>query len=1032
MSPIKAGGKWIEGLSPEIPVADAAALVLEPRLESVIDLLHLRDRKASSASDTTSFQIRRIHQLRVATRRCAATIRFFRPTIKKKHATRSRAILREVRKAAGDARSLDVDRQLLLGLAAGTADPLGIEPLNDAERSAISDAALWLEAERQNAELKLANVQAEFFDDELRYRFGRLLMGIHPPRVEKVRRSKASQVPRPITTLRDLAACTLPSIVEPLRAAVHADTLTMEELHQLRIACKQARYATEICWPLFVDDDQLKKAEAKNRPAWSPFERGPYAGLVAMQDRLGVINDGHELGIRLSVIASELSEHSPSTRDALLGLIERIKHHLETERDAFLSWWWGDPSSHRFVEQIVAAVDASTVSRHDKRSNAQPPLDPHKDPPAKRERARMPKRQSSSEQVDASNHSVAASISIPTPDTLIHEPLPIDTLTESTDRPAFGQTKRIAAIDVGTNSLRLVVAEARADGWFRVVDDEKAVTRLGKGLAQTGRMQPETIALSAQAIARMRVIADGYGVERIRVIATAAARDASNGEELVAAVRDTSGLEMEIISSSEEARLAVRSVDHAFHLENMHAAVVDVGGGSTEVVLTANGLIDQVFPLKLGAVRLTEQFGTCEPGSPTSETVGYDALRTFVRNTLRDEVGKLDFVPQMLFGTGGIFTSLASISMHGSIDGADESAKPAAEGPNGVMLPFKLRGFELRRSEVKHILDRVRKLSVKDRARVPGISPDRAEIAVAGLAIVEAVMKHLGINLVRVHDRGIREGLLLEMIDDIFGRPAGSIASPEKLDRFSAAKRFALACHYEAPHAHHVADLATSIFDQLIVALNAQDEPWASPICRELVASASLLHDVGYLINYAKHHKHSYHLIRHSDMPGFTPRELEIVANIARYHRRSEPKKKHPNFARLNEADRAIASRLSAITRLADGLARSHTRNVRRVELSIEDGAALFTLVAARDPSVDLWGGQRKVTLFEHEFNLKARFDWKQDDQPDEPSSSASAAADSSEHPAPPAPDMLDFEQRARAAAKPAATHSSPQEPTSP
>jgi exopolyphosphatase/guanosine-5'-triphosphate,3'-diphosphate pyrophosphatase len=206
--------------------------------------------------------------------------------------------------------------------------------------------------------------------------------------------------------------------------------------------------------------------------------------------------------------------------------------------------------------------------------------------------------------------------------------------------------------------------------------------------------------------------------------------------------------------------------------------------------------------------------------------------------------------------------------------------------------------------------------------------------------------------------------------------------SPEKLDRITAAKRFAAACHYEAAHAHHVAELATSLFDQTVEALGAQHEPWATSVCRELVTAAALLHDVGYLINYSKHHKHSYHLIRHSDMPGFTPRELEIVANIARYHRRAEPKRKHPNFARLSEDDRRIMCKLAGITRLADGLVRSHTRNVRRTELAVADGEARITLIAGSDPSVDLWGGQRKASLYESEFGLKVVFDWRLDDAP--------------------------------------------------
>lgn len=1028
MSDLKAGGKWIAGLHPRMPVAEAAGLVLEPRLESVVNLLHLpaQQRQGKSTEDNEAREIRRVHQLRVATRRSAAAIRFFRVALKKKRATRCRTVLRDIRRAAGEARTLDVHRQILLGMADGTADPFGLEPLNDAERSAIADAALWLEAARANAEHTLRRTEDNFADDELRYRFGHLLMSARPPKRAKGRKETAP----PIHTLADLARHSLPGILEPLRDAVDASTLTMEQLHGLRIVCKRARYAAEICWPMFVDPADFEEAASNDHPAWEGFERGPYASLVAIQDRLGKLNDGHEIGLRLSTIGNDLGEHSPSTKNTLLGLASRLEQCLAAERDAFLGWWWGEPKAHRFLDELMAVVQPELIARahpHALKVNSEEPTMPHR---------RKPTGSGS-----ASGHDSDGALRVPVlqAPTIVHESFPTDPAPDSSDQARPGETKRIAAIDVGTNSLRLVVAEARADGWFRVVDDEKAVTRLGKGLAETGRMQPETIAISAQAIARMRVIAEGYAVEKIRVIGTAAARDAENSNELIDAVRDTAGLELEIISPSEEARLAVRSVDHAFHLENMHAAVVDIGGGSTEIVLTANGLIDQVFPLKLGAVRLTEQFGTCEPGAPTSEHQGYDALKAFVRNTFREKVGKLDFIPQMLFGTGGIFTSLASISMNGSVDRPLEMVKSPTDGPSGAMLPFKIRGYELRRSEVKHILDRVRKLSVRDRARVPGMSPDRAEIAVAGLTIVEAVMKHLGINVLRVHDRGIREGLLLEMIDELFDRPpaAGSASHREKLDRFSAAKRFATACHYEEPHALHVAELAMSIFDQLVFALDAADEPWASGVARELVASASLLHDVGYLINYAKHHKHSYHLIRHSDMPGFTPRELEIVANIARYHRRAEPKKKHPNFARLNEADRGIVSKLSAITRLADGLARSHTRNVRRVHLNIADGVASFTLIAANDPSVDLWGAQRKSSLFEREFELTARFAWLQEneasDLPSEPKALAHAIAErSSEIAAPPPRDSGPSDKdRAKAPTAAGSQAPSPQDRTS-
>ncbi|MGP1346490.1 MAG: Ppx/GppA phosphatase family protein [Phycisphaerales bacterium] len=996
MSDLKAGGKWIAGLRRDTPIEDAAAMVLEPRLESVIELLHLpeskRRREKDDEEEAESRRVRRVHQLRVATRRSAAAIRFFREALKKKHATRCNRILRDIRRAAGDARSLDVHRGFLLDLAGGRADPFELEPLNDAERAAVTDAAMWIEAERENAEQALSRTEENFADDELRYRFGRLLMTASAPR-RTVRaggqesgngHGQGGSAPR---TLGELAGVALPRMLEPLRRAVDASSLTMEELHALRIACKRARYAGEICWPVFADPEALEEQERSGRAAWESFERGAYAELASLQERLGKLNDGDELARRLAQVGSELGEQSSSTKNALLGVASRLEQRLAGERDAFLGWWWGEPTAHRFIDELIASAraggsaggGASSRAGSARRATAGNHSTNGADMPADHGASGPP----SNARVDPSGNGRAGGAG--RGPELVLEPLPNDGTDDALGEGAGGETRRVAAIDVGSNSIRLVVAELRGDGWFRVLDDEKAVTRLGKGLSETGRMQPETIDMSAQAVARMRVIAEGYAVERIRVIGTAAARDAENGQDLVDAIREASGLELEIIGPSEEARLAVRSVDHAFHLENTHAAVVDIGGGSTEIVLTANGLIEQVFPLKLGAVRLTERFGSCEPGEAGGRDRGYDAMRSFVRSTLRDEVGRVDFSPQMLFGTGGIFTSLASISMNGGVTRPLESAKGGSEGPSAAMLPFKTRGYELRRSEVKHTLDRVRKLPVRERARVPGMSPDRAEIAVAGLTIVESVMKHLSINVLRVHDRGIREGLLLEMLDELFGRThapgSGAIHGREKLDRISAAKRFATACHFEEPHALHVAALAASVFDQVVFATDAGGEAWSSGVARELLIAGAMLHDVGYLINYAKHHKHSYHLIRHSDMPGFTPRELEIVANIARYHRRAEPKKKHPNFARLQEADREIVRRLSAIARLADGLARSHTRNVRRVHLSIADGIASFTLIAEHDPSVDLWGAQRKAALFEREFGLSTRFAWLREDE---------------------------------------------------
>lgn len=520
--------------------------------------------------------------------------------------------------------------------------------------------------------------------------------------------------------------------------------------------------------------------------------------------------------------------------------------------------------------------------------------------------------------------------------------------------------RRLAAIDVGTNSLRLIVAEAAPDSTYRVLDDEKAVTRLGRGFAASGRLHPEAMEESVLAIARMKSIAEGYNVGMLRVIGTAAVREAENGPHFCEIVRERTGLTLTPISAEEEARLAFLSAAHAFDLRSVSCAVVDIGGGSTEIVLASSGVVEHVRTLPLGAVRLTEMFpGVEAPGGDKP----YEAMRRYIRKQIRSVVGEPPIVPQFIIGTGGTFTTLAAVSMH---RGAPERETS--------LLPFAMRGHEMQRSEIRHTLDWLRQLPIKSRLRVPGLSADRAEIIIAGLAIVEAAMKHLDVNAVRVHDRGIRDGLLLTMLGEV--DPGSGRPRPELVDRMRSVRHFAQNCRYEERHSNHVADLALQLFDQLAAQRPRLLGDAASPAAREMLHVAALLHDVGYLINYSKHHKHSYHLIVHSDLPGFTHRELEIIANVARYHRRAEPKKKHPTFAALSEEDRRLVRRLSAILRVADGLDRTHTQAVRGVQLRLSGDQASIMLDADEEPSVDMWGSERKARLFERVFGVKPRLEW--------------------------------------------------------
>ena len=235
-------------------------------------------------------------------------------------------------------------------------------------------------------------------------------------------------------------------------------------------------------------------------------------------------------------------------------------------------------------------------------------------------------------------------------------------------------------------------------------------------------------------------------------------------------------------------------------------------------------------------------------------------------------------------------------------------------------------------------------MSPKARRAVPGLSPDRADIIVPGLAIIDALMRRFKVNVLQVHDRGVRDGLLLTMIDSSLGN-----TSDDPHDRETAIERFAANCGVDLPHGRQVARLAGLIFAQLI------DEFQLDPAAQPLLEAAARLQDVGYLINYEPHHKHSYHLILSSRLPGFQPRELELIANIARYHRGSAPKRKHVNFIQLSPANQLLVRQMAAILRLAGGFDRSHTQQVQAVIVCRDSEGLEMRVVAPELPEVDIW-----------------------------------------------------------------------------
>jgi exopolyphosphatase / guanosine-5'-triphosphate,3'-diphosphate pyrophosphatase len=527
---------------------------------------------------------------------------------------------------------------------------------------------------------------------------------------------------------------------------------------------------------------------------------------------------------------------------------------------------------------------------------------------------------------------------------VLKRPAPTPPVGAETTSPAF---PRLAAVDVGTNSIRLVVAEVQPDGSYRVLDEDREMTRLGRGLYASGHLSDGAMEQSLQTLGRMKAIAEGFSVNELRAIATSAVREAANGRDFVREAWRRYRIRVEIVAPEDEARLAFRSVSRHYDLDDRLTAIVDIGGGSAEVILAAGGVIENVISLPLGAVRLAERYCKSDP----LKRKHWKALRRAIDQTIKDAIGKPPFAAEVMIGSGGTFTNLAEMAQaerDGKVSGA--------------------RDYALSRAELARLLDRLRETPLAGRREMPGLNPQRADIIVAGAAVVARLTRRLGTTRVLVNDRGVRDGVLLSMIDDLTGGAPAARAQP--LDRLEIARRFARKCRSNERHCAHVAALAGDLFDAV------RDGYALPPSGRDILRAAALLHDIGYLINHEKHHKHAYHLIMHGDLRGFSAREIELVANVARYHRRAFPKKSHANFVRLDRGERRLVRRLAGILRVADGLDRTHGAVVTGVRCRLGDGSVRLAVTATHDPEIELEDAKRKAGLFERAFHAELTLAW--------------------------------------------------------
>ncbi len=492
------------------------------------------------------------------------------------------------------------------------------------------------------------------------------------------------------------------------------------------------------------------------------------------------------------------------------------------------------------------------------------------------------------------------------------------------------ESRTVGFIDIGTNAIRLLVARLVPNHSYSVVTAQREAVRLGEGEFVDRRLQPGPVDRAVLVCRRFAELARSHGAEEIVAVATSATREAVNKEEFLRRLREEAGLQVHVISGREEARLIYSGLTHFVHLGSMKAVFLDIGGGSTEVVVGGQHEYEYLDSIGVGAVRLTTRLLSPDEAMPVSPE-RYQMLRQHVRHAAIHTIYHVrQLNADVAFGSSGTVENLAAI--------AARALPGGAQGSEDLLTLADLR----RVSAMLCALD------LDERRRVPGLNSDRADIIIGGAAILETLLEELGFSEIRViRGAGLREGMLVDYLAQ----------DSHDLERLSVRERSVLqlgrTCNFDEPHARNASRLALELFDTAREAGLHDYGEWE----RELLSYAALLHDVGTFLSYSNHHLHSYYLIGNADLLGFYQREIEIMALQRLFHRKGLPSAKKPGYAALDKDSRRLVSWLSLIVRLVEALDRSHQRVVKHVRLV---AAGPKGLVLHIEPSgnaqLELWG----------------------------------------------------------------------------
>jgi exopolyphosphatase / guanosine-5'-triphosphate,3'-diphosphate pyrophosphatase len=518
------------------------------------------------------------------------------------------------------------------------------------------------------------------------------------------------------------------------------------------------------------------------------------------------------------------------------------------------------------------------------------------------------------------------------------------------------ENQMIAAIDIGTNSLHMVVVKIEATlPSFTIIAREKETVRLGDRNLITGELKPEVMMKAIACLGRFKTLADSLGTNSIVAVATSAVRESPNGQEFLQQIETEVGLSVDLISGPEEARRIYLGVLSGMEFNNKPHIIIDIGGGSTELILGDSEEPRSLTSTKIGAVRLTGELIASDPISETEFKYLQAYARGMLERSVEEVQGKLKIgdSPQLI-GTSGTIETIATIHAREKLG----------------LVPSTLNGYQFSLQDLRTWVNRLRKMTNVERATVPGMPEKRSEVILSGAVILQEAMTLLGVQSVTVCERSLREGVIVDwmLTHGFIDNRLRFQSSIRERSVLKTAKKY----QTNLEHSERVTAFALNIFDQT----KGQLHYWNADQ-RQLLWATAILHNCGHYVSHSSHHKHSYYLIRNGELLGYNETEIEIIANIARYHRKSPPKKKHESYRNLlHKEHRTMVNQLSAILRLAVALDRRQIGAISHVQCEYipnfkEFKMLIFPSLIDDECALEMWSLDYKKGVFEEEFGLR-------------------------------------------------------------